>query len=269
MEKMSASMWQYTPNNSPLPLPKSSFIVSNNEFLSLDLPLIGEHEISIESIKEAIGNAMVGQEKVSQHLTNHAAPAMNDRRPLLLLGELANPFQLARLGLGIIPVVTVRIRDLCRTYADSLDPRMIQPGVHHITMARSKGWWEKTHLGFVTVQQMKTMIQWLGNGGSTDWRPVKPNEGEIMLEFDSELRHPTMESLSMEGNIEICTDVEPDQNGPKFEVSQVIVPVHTRHGCYDSRGKIIRCYHVGQRDFHTNYFRKGSFMKWQDILTTL
>ena len=104
MEKMKASMWQYTPNNSPLPLPKSSFIVSNNEFLALDLPSMSEHDISIEGIKEAIGNAMVGQEKVSQHLTNHAAPAMNDRRPLLLLGELANPFQLARLGLGIIPV---------------------------------------------------------------------------------------------------------------------------------------------------------------------
>ena len=95
MEKMNASMWQYAPNNSPLPLPKSSFIVSNNQFLPLDLPPIAEHEASIESIKEAIGNAMVGHEKVSQHLTNHTAPAMNNRRPLLLLGELANPFQLA------------------------------------------------------------------------------------------------------------------------------------------------------------------------------
>ena len=154
MEKINASMWQYAPNNSPHPLPKTSFIVSNQEFHTLDLPPMAEHESSIEGIKEAIANAMVGQEKVSQHLSNHTAPAMADRRPLLLLGELANPFQLARLGLGIIPVVTVRIRDLCRTYADSLDSRMIQPGVHHITMARSKGWWEKTHLGFVTVQQL-------------------------------------------------------------------------------------------------------------------
>ncbi len=269
MEKMNASMWQYSPNNSPHPLPKSSFIISNQEILSLNLPQMTEHEMAIDSIKEAVANAMVGQEKLSEHLTNNTAPSMADRKPLLLLGELANPFQLARLGLGIIPVVTVRIRDLCRTYADSLDSRLIQPGIHHITMARSKGWWELTHLSFVTVQQMKSMIQWLGNGASTDWRPVKPNEGEIMLEFDPELRHPTMESMSSQGNIEICNDVEPDQNGPKFDINQVIVPVHTRYGCYDSRGKIIRNYHIGQRDFHSNYFRKGSSMKWQDILTTL
>ena len=45
-----------------------------------------------------------------------------------------------------MPIFIARLENLCRTYSDGLDSRMIQPGIHHITLARSEGWWEKTHI---------------------------------------------------------------------------------------------------------------------------
>ena len=266
MEKMKSSMWHYTPANSPQPLPKSSFLINKTELIPMELPSVEDNEATIEKVKQICAQSIVDGQTLSQYLAMISTPDISHRKPILLLGELANPFQLSRMNIGVLPVVTVRIEDLCRTYTDSLDARMIQPGIHHITLARSQGWWELTHMALATIDQIKKMIDWLSNGRKGDWKPVKPSEGDIMLECDSNLQSPSPTSMQWDGKVETCTDNPPTPTGPKFSISEVIVPVHTRLGCYDNRGKIIRCNHVSQRDFHTNYFRRGSSMKWQDIL---
>ena len=266
MEKMKLSHWQYTPNNSPQPLPKSPFLCTKTDLQPLDFELTTGEETPIAALKQAVSQALVEDSTLEQFLRSNSAPSLEDRTPILLLGELANPFQLSRLKLGIIPVICVRINGLCRTYADGLDSRMVNPGVHHVTLARTTGWWEVTHLAFATLSQMKTMVTWLNNGKRGDWRGVKPNEGSIRVENNQQLRHPSPQSMMWDGKTETCNDEEPEITGPSFDISQVMIPIHTNYGCYDNRGKIIRCVHVGQREFHTNYFRRGSSKRWQDIL---
>ena len=266
MEEMKSSHWQYSPNNSPQPLPKSPFVCTNTDLLPLDFNLTMGEDIQIEDLKQKVIQARVGNSSLEDFMRLNSAPEMGDRMPILLLGELANPFQLSRLKLGIIPVICVRINGLSRTYADSLDDRMVRPGIHHVTLARTPGWWEVTHLAFATLPQMKAMVTWLNNGKRGNWRGVKANEGSIRVENQSQLRHPTAQLISWDGKTEICTDEEPEVNGPSFDISDVMIPIHTNYGCYDSRGKIIRCVHVGQREFHHNYFRRGSSKRWQDIL---
>ena len=266
MEEMKSSHWQYSPNNSPHPLPKSPFVCTNTDFLPLDFNSGPDEEIQIEDLKRNVAQASVGGSTLEEFLSSNSAPSIADRMPILLLGELANPFQLSRLKLGIIPVICVRINGLCRTYADSLDSRMVNPGVHHVTLARTLGWWEVTHLAFATLPQMKAMVTWLNNGKRGSWRGVKANEGSIRIENQPQLRKPSVQSITWDGKTETCTDEEPEANGPSFDISQVMIPIHTNYGCYDSRGKLIRCIHVGQREFHTNYFRLGSSKRWQDIL---
>ena len=64
----------------------------------------------------------------------------------------------------------------------------------------------------------------------------------------------------------VYNEAMPKIKGPELELADIFVPIHTNYGCYDSRGKIIRCAHVGQRKFHEDFFRKGSSKKWDNIL---
>ena len=143
MEKMNATFWQYTPQNSPHPLPNSPFVCTNSEILPLEFNLDSTNEIQIDELKKSVSKAKLEEINLGQFLAANSALSMNDRMPILLLGELANPFQLSRLKLGVIPVIKVRINGLCRTYADGLDSRMIRPRIHHITLARTAGWWKQ------------------------------------------------------------------------------------------------------------------------------
>ena len=269
MQPETPNLWPYAPANSPLPLPGGSIVVTNKRIHYLQT---GEQNtsvdnvLSVEEIQKYCSSFTNGELTIDQILNQENAENMDARKPFLLLGELANPFQLNRLNLGPMPIFTVRIENLCRTYCDGIDSRMIQPGIHHVTLARSDGWWEKAHLGMATIEQMKKMVFWLCNGRRGDWKPVKLAEGGIRFENDTNLEPPSFDSLSWDGVKETTTIESPPPTGPSLEISQVMVPVHTKWGCYDSRGKIIRCAHVKQRDFHTNYFRRGSSKKWQDIL---
>ena len=269
MQAETPNLWPYSPANSPLPLPDGPIIVTNKtiHYLQNDNGNIDSNQLlPLDGIQKYCSNFSAGDLSVDQILNRENAEIMEHRKPFLLLGELANPFQLNRLNLGPMPIFIARLENLCRTYSDGLDSRMIQPGIHHITLARSEGWWEKAHIGMATIDQMKKMISWLSNGRRGDWKPVKPGEGGIRFENDFSLVPPPFDSLNWDGVKETVTIESPPPTGPSMEIAQVIVPVHTKWGCYDSRGKIIRCAHVQQRDFHTNYFRRGSSKKWQDIL---
>ena len=262
-------MWPYTPANSPLPLPGGPVIVTSQKIhylhkIAKDTP--GKKPLTLEEIQNYCSHFATEELTIDQILTQAGGESLEHRKPFLMLGELANPFQLNRLNIGPMPIFIVRLENLCRTYCDGIDSRMIQPGIHHVTLARSEGWWETAHLGMATTEQMKKMVSWLSNGRKGDWKPVKPAEGGVRFEDDYNLESPSFEALSWDGDKETTTLENPEPTGPALDISQVMVPVHTKWGCYDNRGKITRCAHVKQRDFHTNYFRRGSSKKWQDIL---
>ncbi|MBT3420331.1 MAG: hypothetical protein HN433_04025, partial [Euryarchaeota archaeon] len=270
MQAENPNLWQYAPANSPLPLPEGPVIVTKTAIHYLtksDEEEVSGELLNLQDIQQYCSNYTSEGKTIDSILSLEKAELLQDRKPFLLLGELANPFQLNRLNIGPMPIFTIRLENLCRTYADALDSRMINPGIHHVTLARSEGWWEKTHMAMATIGQMKSMITWLNNGRRAgDWKPVKPAEGIIRFENDFHLQSPSMDMLHWDGSTESVKQETPQPTGPSIELKQIMAPIHTKWGCYDSRGKLIRCSLVGQRDFHTNYFRRGSSKKWQDIL---
>ena len=138
METTDVRQWQYVPTNSPQPLPKTNYLVHENNLASITLAQQSLGEISLAELVDICSKGVVEGVQLSDYLNQNNQHPMAERKPILLLGELANPYQLGRLKLGAIPVFNVRISDICRTYADSLDNRMINPGIHHITIAQHK-----------------------------------------------------------------------------------------------------------------------------------
>ena len=266
MENTSPRLWTYTPANSPVALPKQSLLFHPSELTSLDTPVNQPDSVlSGARLQEYCGAFQSAEQTVDEMLQSYDEAPMAERRPFLLLGELANPYRLQDIGIGAMPIFTSRVSELCRTYADGLDNREVNPGVHHVTLARTEGWWEKTHFGMATVPQMKQMIAWLDQGRRGTWKPVKPAEGTLHFE-KGPLPSPTQENVSWDGKSEIVETAPPALTGCEIDLRTVMVAVHTQHGCYDHRGRLARCAHIGQRDFHENLFRRGSSKKWDEIL---
>ena len=165
MENASPRLWTYTPSNSPVALPKDPLFFNSSELLTLQVPHNTPEEVlSGKNLQDYCASFVSDKGTVDELLSLHESPPMTQRRPFLLLGELANPYRLQDIGVGPMPIFTVRMTDLCRTYADALDNREVVPGVHHITLARTEGWWERSHIGMATVEQMKHMVAWLDQG---------------------------------------------------------------------------------------------------------
>ena len=266
METRSPRLWPYTPSNSPVALPEECVFFCSSEVIPLRfITPESENILAGPALQNYCASFESEGGTVESLLAEHDAPPMSMRRPFLLLGELANPYRLQDIGVGPLPIYTVRLSGLCRTYADGLDNREVTPGVIHITLARTAGWWEKTHLAMATVEQMKKMVVWLDQGRKGTWKPVKPAEG--MLHFESEnLAPPVSDDIVWDGHVELVEREEPPVNGSQIDLKQVMVPVHANYGCYDNRGRLARCAHIAQRDFHENMFRRGSSKKWADIL---
>ena len=266
MENSSPRLWTYTPSNSPVALPKQPLLYHPNELVPLEFPRnTAEQTLSGKLLQDYCGSFTSNSHTVHDLLQAFDEAPMSERRPFILLGELANPYRLQDIGLGSMPIFTTRISGLCRTYADALDNREVKPGVHHITLARTEGWWESAHLGMATVEQMKRMIAWLDQGRKGTWRPVKPAEGSLHFE-NGLLPSPLLDNVSWDGAKEVVESPAPAFTGCEVDLSTVMVAVHTQHGCYDNRGRLARCVHIGQREFHEKMFRRGSSKKWNDIL---
>lgn len=266
MENTSPRLWTYTPSNSPVALPKEALFFNSSELLPLMFPdEAPQGMLSGQTLQEYCSAFTSEKGTVDDLLSNHEGAPMSQRRPFLLLGELANPYRLQDIGVGPMPIFTVRMTGLCRTYADALDNREVVPGVHHITLARTEGWWEKTHIGMATVEQMKHMVAWLDQGRKGTWKPVRPAEGELYFETET-LDPPTPDDIQWDGHKEIVSAPSPETTGAQIDLKTVMVAIHTNYGCYDNRGRFARCAHISQRDFHDNMFRRGSSKKWKDIL---
>lgn len=116
-----------------------------------------------------------------------------------------------------------------------------------------------------TVEQMKHMVAWLDQGRKGTWKPVRPAEGGLYFE-PQQINPPGVDEIQWDGHREVVESTPPEITGPQIDLKTVMTPVHTNYGCYDNRGRLARCAHIGQRDFHDNMFRRGSSKKWNDIL---
>ena len=232
------------------------------EIIAPEMP-DGEN-LSLEQLRNYIGNhTFKDGSKLSDRID------LTKRRPLLITGELANPYRLCDINACDMPIIPVRLENICRTWADNLDARDVQPGVHHITLARSPGWWEITFLSLLEPTEMKRMVQWLDGPNANTWLPKRLAEGNIRLESNMAIGHPTLEEISWNGINENITVEIPPPNGPLLDLSAIMVPINTRQGCYNSRGRIIRCSHYSQSKYHEDLFRRGSSFKWSDIISYL
>ncbi len=261
----SPRLWPNPPGNSPLPLPAGPSFFSRNDFVSISPPQFPNSEsIGLEELRVYVGNhTFEDGSKVSDVIE------LDNRRPLLIAGELANPYRLSDLMAPDMPIIPVRLEDICRTWADNLDGRDIQPGIHHVTIVRSPGWWERSFITLLELPDMKKMVQWLDGGNSNTWAPKRLAEGKIRLETDMELMPPGFEQISWDGVAEKVEVEMPPPNGPEMDLSTIMVPINTRSGCYNSRGRVNRCVHYLQTDFHEKMFRRGSSFKWSDTLDFL
>ena len=165
--------WPYSASSSPDPLPKSAWV----QDLRVMYPLANDaspegDEISAADLLAWVGGLTVIDEEgpasdLNAWLTANNATAIAERRLFLVVGELANPYRLADIGITGMPIIPVRIDGLTRTWIDALDSREVQPGVHHVTLARTEGWWERTLLALPDTGQLKKITAWL-NARSTN-----------------------------------------------------------------------------------------------------
>ena len=261
----SPRLWPNPPGNSPLPLPSKAIFFSSREISDIQAPKMPEGEqIGLSELREFIGeHTFEDGSKVSDQID------VLKCRPLLIAGELANPYRLCDIAAPKMPIIPVRLENICRTWADNLDARDISPGIHHVTIVRSPGWWENTFITLLEPSEMKRIVQWLDGSRANTWAPKRLAEGIIRLESDLELRPPSFEQLSWDGVEEKVIPEMPKANGPALDLATIMVPINTRIGCYNSRGRVNRCSHFAQTEFHENMFRRGSSFKWSDMINCL
>ena len=131
----SPRLWMYSPNNSPTPLPGNPILFTQSEVIELNSPKMPiSDEIDLADLRKFIGDHQTNDGKKVSDLID-----IENSRPLLIAGELANPYRLCDIDAPSMPIIPVRIENICRTWADNLDARDVNPGVHHVTVVRSPG----------------------------------------------------------------------------------------------------------------------------------
>ena len=261
----SPRLWPNPPGNSPLPLPPGSMFFTSREISKISAPQMPEGEsLDLAGLRDFIGS-----HSFEDGTTVSDVIDLEKRKPLLIAGELANPYRLCDIMAPKMPIIPVRIEDICRTWSDNLDDRDVKPGIHHVTIVRSPGWWERTFITLLEPADMKRIVQWLDGPRPNTWAPKRLAEGVIRLEDDLELLPPAFDQISWEGIAERVEVDIPKANGPALDLSTIMVPINTRTGCYNSRGRVNRCYHYPQTEFHDKMFRRGSSFKWSEMLNFL
>ena len=123
MRDTSPRLWPYAPANSPVALPESPLFFSNTTLRELTPPADHqEGQLSGPALQAYCASFTSTEGTVEHLLAEQSAPPMAHRRPFLLLGELANPYRLQDIRIGAMPIYTVRITNLSRTYADGSSP---------------------------------------------------------------------------------------------------------------------------------------------------
>jgi hypothetical protein len=269
MDGTSPRLWPYSANNSPLPIPSQPVLYTPRAVIDLHFDgdaAAADLDMGKDAVLAYAEHYRTNESTLASLLKSEGAPPLSERRPILLQGELANPYRLQEMGMDALPLLPVRLEGICRTWADSLDPRDAYPGVHHVTLARTPGWWEMSVLGLASKEQLKHIRDWLDNGVPHAWKPVKLAEGCVRFEHET-VMPPDQNEVEWDGTHERVSRPMPGPTGPNLLLDDLLVVVHTRHGCYNHRGRIARCVHMQQRAFHEQLFRKGSSHRWNDVLT--
>ena len=92
MRDSSPRLWPYAPANSPVALPESPLFFSNRTLSVLSQPSHDATELLTgASLQTYCASFTSPDGTVDELLAEHSAAPMSQRRPFLLLGELANP----------------------------------------------------------------------------------------------------------------------------------------------------------------------------------
>ena len=92
MENTSPRLWTYTPANSPVALPKQSLLFHPSELTYLDFPVNQPDSVLSDAhLQEYCGTFRSAEQTVDEMLQSFDEAPMAERRPFLLLGELATP----------------------------------------------------------------------------------------------------------------------------------------------------------------------------------
>jgi len=272
MQNTSPRAWPWSAAGSPEPYPEQAWVQNLRKMFGIELnnDIKQQTKVTGDELLDWLAECTVTLEdeeiKLGEWLSANGKSAVADRTPFLLCGELANPYRLVDLGISGMPIIPVRMDGICRVWTDVIDGREVQPGIHHVTLARTTGWWETTWMGFADKEQARIMTEWLNDGRGTAWRWAKLAEGEISIHFGGALYSPEHNQISWDGECESIHIEPPKITGPIIERSRVRAILFTKQGCYDNRGKLARCANIKQRQFHAEMFRRGSAGIWNEII---
>ena len=119
-------LWPYEPLNSPIPLPQQPVIFTEDELFWIEAEAIEAESMSVDELRNTVSEwKSASGDSIDSILSTLGAPSMQERRLILLIGELANPSRLYDIGAGPMPIINVRIDDVCRTWNDTLDLSLI------------------------------------------------------------------------------------------------------------------------------------------------
>ena len=275
MHEGSPRRWPYSANNSPLALPERPILFTPDEVVLLDGFAGGGGggggDVSNDGLEAMHSRRMyVDLEQRTTRLRNFwPRPTLH-----LLSNDDLSCFK-ANLQIHIAFETSTWGRCLCsrfdwrasaeRGLTDWTQGIPIREFTTSLWPAHQVG--GNAHIGLATKEQLKLIRDWLDNGVRSTWRPVKLAEGGVRFEHDAELTPPSSTDVEWDGSTERVSLVAPPPTGPSMALDELLVVVHTRQGCYNHRGRIARCVHMHQRQFHEGLFRKGSSHRWNEILT--
>lgn len=272
MQISSPRAWPWSAASSPEPFPEHAWMQTLSAIhpliwadLNTELDLF-THEQLVEWLNNCEMITEDGNISIQKWLEENNKAPINERIPFILCGELGNPHRLVDLGISGMPIVPIRMDGICRVWTDVIDGREVSPGIHHVTLARTKGWWECTWLGFASKDDARKMTEWLNDGFGTNWRWSTLAEGKVSIHMGEKLYPPSENMISWDGSTECVEGEIPETTGPEIELSALKAILFTRQGCYDNRGRLARCAHIKQRQFHDSMFRRGSSKQWNEII---
>ena len=169
MKVSNARGWPLSVGSSPETLPTTAWMQSKRTVhpMETDRRLSGDVVGSNEILEWVNSHSLIDENDVTvsiQHfLEQNGATPMAERRLFLVAGELGNPYRLSDIGIAMMPVIPIRLDGICRTWIDTMDSREVQPGVHHVTLARTDGWWSIFNsFKFTGLDGRKFLVAYIG-----------------------------------------------------------------------------------------------------------
>ena len=97
MSDSSPRLWPYSPASSPVSLPDNAILFTQNEVIDLTYTVAEiDTTLNLEGaeLQSYLCSFASDTAPIEQLIAKHDGAAMSERRPFLLLGELANPYRL-------------------------------------------------------------------------------------------------------------------------------------------------------------------------------